>query len=69
MRSILLRSDAGGVVGVVDVGASGGGSADAARVGGDPTLGRAGDELRLLARGATCSNADPKPGSAYGANL
>lgn len=62
---MLLRSDAGGVAAeVVDVGASGGGSADAALVGGEPTRGRAGDELRLLARGATCSNADPSPGSA-----
>lgn len=69
MRSMLLRSEAGGVAVVVDVGASGGGSADAARVGGEPGRGRAGDELRLLARGATCSNADPNPGSAYGANL
>lgn len=68
MRSMLFRSEAGGVV-EVDVGASGGGSADAARVGGDPGLGRAGDELKLLALGATCSNADPRPGRAYGANL
>lgn len=66
---MLLRSDAGGVGDVVDVGASGGGSADAARVVGDPGRGRAGDELKLLARGATCSNADPNPGKAYGANL
>lgn len=70
MRSMLLRSDAGGVVAVeVEVGASGGGSADAALVAGEPTLGLAGDELRLLARGATCSKAEPSPGSAYGANL
>lgn len=69
MRSMLLRSDAGGVAVVVDVGASGGGSAEAARAGGEPGRGRAGDELRLLARGATCSNADPRPGRAYGANL
>lgn len=66
---MLLRSDAGGVAAVVEVGASGGGSAEAARAGGDPARGRAGEELRLLARGATCSNADPRPGSAYGANL
>lgn len=66
MRSMLLRSEAGGVAGVVEVGASGGGSADAARAGGDL---RAGDELNERARGATCSNADPRPGSAYGANL
>lgn len=65
MRSILFRSDAGGVVAVdVDVGTSGGGSAEAARVGGEPTLGLAGDELKLLALGATCSNADPSPGNA-----
>lgn len=67
MRSMLFRSDAGGVVAepvVVELGASGGGSAEAARAGGDPGLGRAGDELRLRARGATCSNADPRPGSA-----
>lgn len=69
MRSMLLRSEAGGVLLVVEVGASGGGSAEAARAGGDPARGRAGDELRLRARGATCSNADPRPGSAYGANL
>lgn len=69
MRSILLRSEAGGVLDVVEVGASGGGSADAARAGGDPARTRAGDELKLLALGATCSNADPKPGNAYGANL
>lgn len=54
---------------VVDVGASGGGSAEAARAAGDPGLGRAGDELKLLALGATCSKADPIPGKAYGANL
>lgn len=64
---MLLRSDAGGVAGVVELG-SGGGSAEAARVGGDPGLARAGDELKDRARGATCSNADPKPGKAYGAN-
>jgi hypothetical protein len=66
---MLLRSDAGGVLEVVLVGASGGGSADAARAGGDPARGLAGEELRLLALGATCSKADPKPGRAYGANL
>lgn len=64
---MLFRSEAGGVD-VVEVGASGGGSAEAARVGGDPGRGLAGDELKLLARGATCSNADPSPGRAYGAN-
>lgn len=69
MRSMLLRSEAGGVAVVVEVGASGGGSAEAARAGGEPGRGLAGDELRLRARGATCSNADPSPGSAYGANL
>lgn len=69
IRSMLFRSEAGGVVTVeVEVGSSGGGSAEAARVGGDPTLGLAGEELRLLARGATCSNAEPSPGNAYGAN-
>lgn len=67
MRSMLLRSE-GGVAGVAAGGASGGGSADAARAGGDPARPRAGDELRLRARGATCSNAEPSPGSAYGAN-
>lgn len=64
---MLFRSDAGGVAAdpvVVELGASGGGSAEAARAGGEPGLGRAGDELRLRARGATCSNADPRPGSA-----
>lgn len=66
MRSMLLRSEAGGVAGVVELGASGGGSADAARVGGEPARGRAGDELKDRARGATCSNADPNPGNAYG---
>lgn len=68
MRSMLLRSDAGGVAGVVELGASGGGSADAARAGGEPPRARAGDDDSERARGATCSNAEPRPGSAYGAN-
>lgn len=55
------------MAGVVELG-SGGGSADAARAGGEPGRARAGDELSERARGATCSNAEPSPGSAYGAN-
>lgn len=61
---MLLRSE---VAAGAATGWSGGGSAEAALAGGDVTLGLAGDELRLLALGATCSNAEPNPGNAYGA--
>lgn len=69
MRSMLFRSEGGVGAVAADVGGSGGGSAEAALAGGDPTLTLAGEELKLLALGATCSNADPNPGNAYGANL